>query len=548
MFALFGIVLFASPGVGQTPSVASGGVLRFEQAAYDVRSYDVSLAIDPKTKTIAGTTVMTAVCTIPTNTILVDLDTPYRVGEVTDGAGRALRFERTSDAIRIWFPRSKQPHDRIVTSISYAGSPRVAPQPPWTGGVEWKQTADGSPWISVSLQGEGADLLFPVKDHPSDKASTAAMHLTVPHPLVAVGPGRLERVARHPNGTSTYHWRMSAPIPNYSIVFNAAPYRLITDRAMSVAGGTMPIWLYILPENFAKGRRLIEEAKKYLAFYEKYLGPYPFRSQKLGIVETPHLGMEHSTAIAYGNRFRYDKDGTDWLLLHEFGHEWWANLVTAPDWNDFWIHEGFQSYMDSLYQEHIHDQAAYLQAMKRRVKGLVNRQPVAPREAKMAYEVYKLGPDFAKGNHDIYGKGALILHSLRYLIGDAAFFRALRRMAYPTPATASAPDAEKPRFATTNDFLAIAEEESGRDLDWFFELYLRQPKLPTLMTETNGNSLRLRWDTPDNLPFPMPIDVEVNGKLERVEMRGGRATLTFTGAQPVIDPKGWVLKAEGKRL
>ena len=352
----------------------------FEQAVFDVQSYDITLNVDPKTKSISGTTVMTAKTVIPTNVIVLDLDTLYTISKLTDGASD-LKYQRNEGRIWIWFPMTKQVGEEIKTSITYAGTPRIAPNPPWIGGFMWKKTADGSDFISVALQNDGADLLFPCKDHPSDKPATSAMHITVPDPLIATGPGKLESVKKN-GGTSTYNWRMTNPIANYSLVFNAAPYKLIEDKYKSVSGDMLQIVFYVLPESYAKAPGLIAQQKKYLAFFEKYLGPFPFRSQKVGIVETPHLGMEHSTNIAYGNKFQYDKDGTDWLLLHEFGHEWWANLVTASDWRDFWIHEGFQSYMDTLYQEHLHGKEAYLKSMAKSAKSFRNMQPVAPREAK----------------------------------------------------------------------------------------------------------------------------------------------------------------------
>ena len=200
--------------------------------------------------------------------------------------------------------------------------------------------------------------------------------------------------------------------------------------------------------------------------------------------------------------------------------------------------------MDSLYQEHLHGKDAYIKSMKGRVRGLRNMQPVAPRDAKIAYQVYMAEPDYLKSDGDIYGKGALILHTLRYLIGDKAFFEALRHMAYPTKAMEALTDGRQERMVTTDDFLTIAEKDSGMKLDWFFELYLRQPKLPKLVTEVNGNTMTLRWETPDNLPFPMPIDVVVDGKTRRVEMKDGKATINFTGSTPVIDPDGWVLRAQ----
>ena len=549
--AFFIITLLVSAGVAQRElgvrPTDTGGPLVPEQAAYDVQSYDVAVKVDTKNKSISGTTVMTARVVQPTDAILLDLDTPYTVERVFSQVGdrqSVLKYERKDGKLRILFPVRKKAGETFETLISYSGIPREAPRPPWVGGFIWAKTPSGADWVSIALQNDGADLLFPVKDHPSDKPATATLRVTVPDPLIAVGPGKLIETTPNKDGTSTYVWRMTNPISNYSILFDAAPYKLIKDSTKSITGENIPIEFYILPEDLEKGPRLVEETKKYNAFFEKYLGPYPFRSQKLGIVETPHLGMEHSTHIAYGNQFKFSPEGFDWLMFHEFGHEWWANLVTASDWKDFWIHEGFQSFMDTLYVEETKGKEAYFTAMKGRAKNTRNMQPVAPREAKIAYQVYMAEPDYLKSDGDIYGKGAVVLNTLRYLVGDAAFFKALRHMAYPTKEMEGYTDGRQTRLVDTDDFLQIAEKDSGMKLDWFFELYLRQPKLPKLVSETSGNTMTLRWETPNNMPFPMPIDVVIDGKTQRVEMKGGKGSVSFAGTAPVIDPNGWVLKAQ----
>lgn len=386
--------------------------------------------------------------------------------------------------------------------------------------------------------------MFPCKDYPSDKAETVAIRVTVPNPLYVASVGKLQKVDKNADNTSTYHWLMSNPIPNYGIVLNIAPYKLVEDKYKSVSGETFPVIFYALPESETKAPKLIAETKKYLAFFEEYLGPYPFRAEKLGIAETPHLGMEHSTIIAYGNKFNFDKDGFDWLMFHELGHEWWANLVTASDWRDFWIHEGFQSFMDTLFVEKMKGQEAYLTAMKGRMRATRNKQPVAPRDAKIAYQVYMAEPEYLNSDGDIYGKGAVVLHTLRYLLGDKAFFAALRRMSYPTKEMEKITNGKQTRFVNTDDFKQIAEEESGTKLDWFFEVYLRQPALPKLITQTMGDRTDLRWETPKNLPFSMPIDVEIDGKIQRIEMKDGKGVVMTKGVVPKFDPKGWVLKAE----
>jgi len=242
--------------------------------------------------------------------------------------------------------------------------------------------------------------------------------------------------------------------------------------------------------------------------------------------------MEHSTSVAYGNRYRFAPDGLDWLLLHEFGHEWWANLVSNADWRDMWIHEGFQSFMDTFYIEQIRGKDAYFAAMKGRRRNVRNAAPVAPREETSS----------AAYGGDIYDKGALTLHALRYLIGEEALLRSIRRMAYPTPESEKWADGRALRLVTTEDYVNIASAEAKQDLRWFFEVYVRQAKLPVLKSEAANGVLKLEWVTPENLPFPMPIDVVVDGKTVRVSMAGGKGSVNYSGAAPVIDPNGWVLR------
>jgi aminopeptidase N len=314
---------------------------------------------------------------------------------------------------------------------------------------------------------------------------------------------------------------------------------------MSVSGKSLPVTFWVLPEDYDKGAGLAKQVKEFLSFYEEYLGPYPFRDEKLGIAQTKHLGMEHQTIIAYGNNFKNNDDGFDGLMLHELGHEWWGNMVTASDWRDMWLHEGFQSFMDTLYVERLHGKDAYLKSMSSRMKSLRNKQPVAPRESRTTTEIYMAGPDYLNSDGDIYGKGAVILHTLRYLIGDKAFFKALRTMAYPDPRMEKLTDGHQTRFANTDDFLHIVEKESGMELGWFFEVYLRHFELPKLISETSGNQVRLRWEVPNGLSFPMPIEVKVGDMTKRIEMPDGVTSVVIKPGQTVVaDPLNWILKAQ----
>ena len=544
---LLSVSVFAQRDLGVRPT-ESGGVLMAEQAAYDVKSYDLAVTPNIAEQSIKGVLTVKALIVKPLDKFVLDLDYPFTVESAALVEGKKetpLKFERRESKIWMTFPQTQKAGKTVEVKVAYSGKPKVAPRPPWVGGFVWSKTADGQPWFVTAVQMDGADLWFPVKDHPSDKPDTTSLHFTVPANLVAASNGKLQSIKINQDGTKTYNWFVSQPISNYNIALNVAPYKLIEDEVKSITGEMIPIKFYVLPESFEKGKSLVELTKKYNAFFEKYLGPYPFRADKIGIVETPHLGMEHQTITAYGNEFKYNKNGDDWLLFHEFGHEWWANLVTAPDWNDFWIHEGFQSFFDTFYIETTDGKAAYFDAMKERVKILKNVKAVAPREPRTTTEMYLLPPDFTKSDGDIYGKGAVILHTLRYYIGDEAFFRSLRKMAYPDPKMEKVTNGKQVIFRTTDDFLRIAERESGKDLKWFFELYLRQPALPKLSAETKSNQLMLNWETPNNLPFPMPVEVKIGDQIKKVEMKNGKGNIALpTNTKYEIDPNGWILKAQ----
>jgi aminopeptidase N len=529
---------------------SSGGPLQPEQAAYDIKSYNLNLRVNPDEQTIKGALTAHARIVHPLNWFVLDLDTPFTVEStaLVHATGRrlqALHFERRGNQLWISFPATKQPGEEVRVRVDYNGKPRVAPRPPWVGGFIWARTPSGQHWINVACQMDGADVWFPVKDHPSDEPETVSLHFTVPQPLVAASNGRLQRVVKNGDGTQTFTWLVSQPINNYNITLNVAPYKTIEDSYMSVTGESMPVHFWVLPEDYEKGHALIAQTKDFLRFFEEYLGPYPFRAEKVGIVQTQHLGMEHQTLIAYGNNFKNNEYGFDWLMLHELGHEWWGNLVTASDWRDFWIHEGFQSFMDSLYVGRVKGEEAYMRHMTNRIKSLRNKQPVAPRDARTTIQMYMTAPEYLNSDGDIYGKGAVILHTLRYLIGDKAFFTALRRMAYPNPEQEKIRDGRQTRFATTDDFLHLAERASDKRLGWFFEVYLRQPKLPKLIAQRAGNQLMLHWDTPDNLPFPMPVEVQIGDATKRYEMPQGKAVIPIEPGQSfTVDPKNWILKAQ----
>ncbi|NBC16624.1 MAG: M1 family peptidase [Bacteroidetes bacterium] len=532
----------------QGPTSTSGGPLSPEQAAYNVSFYDLDLTIDPDAQTIDGALRLHANVVQPLGTLVLDLDTALTVTKVDLLEGEValdLPFRHTDGQIRADLPLTHQPGEQVVARVRYGGTPREAPRPPWIGGFTWAETEDGQPWIATSNQGEGADLWWPVKDHPSDEPDSMALHITVPEPLVVATNGQLRSVKASDDGTRTYHWFVSTPINNYGVALNIAPYRTIEETYTSVTGETMPVIFWVLPERYEAAQQQFPQFVEHLNFYERTLGPYPFRADKYGIAHTPHLGMEHQTIIAYGDDFDDEPRGFDWLHHHELGHEWWGNLVTAPDWNDFWIHEGFCTYMQALYAEERFGREAYHDELNRIRNTIRNEKPLAPHESRTTKQMYFSKRQPTVSDNDIYYKGAWVLHTLRYLLGEDTFRQALRRMAYPTPEMEAVTDGRQTRFATTDDFHTLTEAIAETDLDWFFEVYVRQPKLPRLAVEEMESGLLLRWETADDQPFPMPVPVRIDGELQRVAMDGNEATVPLPdGADYEVDPDGWVLKAE----
>ncbi|MEQ8764670.1 MAG: M1 family metallopeptidase [Planctomycetota bacterium] len=522
----------------------SGGPLIPEQAAYDVLSYELSVTVDPERQWLDGELTVEARVLSPMDWLVLDLDPRMKVSKITFGEDEA-KWERRED--RIWIALGEtQPKDSTLrATVIYAGEPRVAPNPPWSGGFTWSKTEAGAPWIAVSCQLDGADLWWPCKDHPGDEPETMKLQVTIPEPLVCASNGRLVEVSDAlEDGWHTYRWQIDNPINNYCVSLNIAPYEVIEADYRSIAGETMPVIFWVLPEAKAKAQKLMPQILKELRFFEETVGPYPFRSEKYGIAHTPYLGMEHQTIISYGADFELNSSGFDWLHLHELAHEWWGNLVTNADYKDFWIHEGLGTYMEVLAAEYFKGPEAGRGYTARLRFSINNRAPIARREPTAIRNVYFVPPKYIASDNDVYYKAALVMHTLRYLIGDEAFRKTIRKMTYPTKALEKATDGSQCRFVTTAEFQDLAEEISGQDLGWFFELYLYQPDLPELIEVRTQGGVTLTWKTPEGLPFPMPVEVQVGKQTRRFEPdeQGHMRVPLKSGSELTVDPGGWILR------
>lgn len=518
----------------------SGGPLVYEQAAYDLREVALHLQVFPAQKRIGGMAHLTVRVVQPTHRLRFDLDNRLEVSQVL-AAMRPLAYDHHDGVLMVNLARTYQSGEQLSIAVHYGGQPREAPRPPWVGGFTWSSTADGQPWIGVSCQLDGADLWWPTKDHPSDEPERVSLHIRVPQSLKVAANGLLLGIDRHDDQTHTFNWRTELPINSYNVTLNIAPYRLLESSYTSVDGTVVPLQFWALPEHYEQAWPFLNEIQAHLRFYEETLGPYPFRAEKYGVAETPYLGMEHQTIIAYGHGFQGGKFGYDWLHHHELGHEWWGNLVTVSDWRDFWIHEGLCGYMQALYNEAVADEAAYHAFFEDHKRSFPDHMPLAPVEPQTLVAVYNTPPDYTASSGIVWTKGALMLHSLRYLLGRDVLVQGLRRFAYPNEAAEKRLDGSATRFVTSADFVATMEQVSGQELGWFFQMYLRQVDLPELVQERKGDRLALYWRT--NQPFPMPIDIQVGEKTMRLALTNEPTYVSVKEDVPIIvDPKGWVLR------
>ena len=544
--ALFvGLALTSGPALAQDspPRESTAFTLRtdqprtVEQEALRIDLADLSIKVLPADRAIDAVAELTFTVTAPVARLVVELDTLFDVSAVSVD-GQPAEWTNPEGRMTVALPRTLATGETTTLRIAYAGKPRVAPNAPWDGGFVWSTAPTGEPWIATAIQGEGCDLLWPCIDSPLAEPVRVDLHITVPTGLSAPSNGRFLGAQDHGDGWTTWNW--SAAHPNtYAIALNIGPYEELRADYRSRFGNTFPMqYWYLKSDDPAQAAALFAEFPRQLDFYEATVGPFPFGDEKMGVVATPHLGMEHQTINAYGNGYRLDGRGYDWLLQHELSHEWFGNQLTNANADDMWLHEGLGTYMQPLYGRWLHGDRYMQTELARMQQDLRNQFPVVSGTFKSEDEVYKgeTGP----GN-DIYFKGALIAHSLRMLIGDAAFHRAITTLVYGRPDPA--PGNFTTVYRSTPDFLRIVNEVTGRDYGWFFRGYLYNAALPDLAATREGETLTLSWTTGDGEVFPMPVEVEIDGVVQTVPMADGRGSIAVpTGAHVLIDPANKVLR------
>ncbi|GGF67506.1 M1 family metallopeptidase [Alteromonas lipolytica] len=519
-------------------TLKSGGHIPALQQGVSVEHATLNFAFDFNNEVLFGDTTLRLTSESAKPSVSVDLDTVFTIDEVQLN-GQIIQPEHyTNTHGELIITPTSAPVFPLTVSVKYHGHPRTPPNAPWDGGVMWEQTPNGKPWLATAVQGEGCDIFWPCIDHPMGEPKTADIFITVPKGLVAASNGVLVDTTTTAE-QSTYHWQTRSAHNTYGIALNVGPYDKVESTYHSVYGNSYPIVYYYLAGNGDKAQQLFDEIPPMLTFFERMIGPYPFADEKVGIVQTPHLGMEHQTINAYGNEYKKDEFGFDWLLQHEFAHEYFGNQVTNDNWDHMWIHEGLGSYMQPLFAQYLNGDLAYKTYLNNQRKGLINTHPIVSGKEMEVEQVYERGVGPAL---DIYYKGSWIMHTLRYLIGDQAFFDSVKILLYGT--ANPMPGQFSTLYRNTGDFINIVNKQTGQDLNWFFNVYLYQPELPEILQQRSDTKLKLSWLTPGDLPFPMPVEVSVNGKVTTLHLPQ-QNTLSVTPKDVVIvDPQSKLLRVE----
>jgi len=526
---------------GLNPYTAqTGGTMTPLQAAYDVTFYGLNLTLDPTAQSIKGFATMKANALSNLDIIEMDLDPRYNVTEIyVWGLKRhpvmITNFEKKNGKLLIPLPDSISADTAFETTVAYDGTPHVAENAPWDGGFVWAKTPSGKDWIATAVQGNGCDLIFPCKDHVADKTDDGVdMEITVPKGLKVAMAGVLTEVTEG-DTHDTFLWQTKKPLSPYHIAINVGPFKRLQYSYTSVNGTTVPVEFWALQENEAKARNLVEsDLMQQIAYFENRLGPYPWGDEKVGMVETPHLGMEHQTMNAYGNRYRSDWRDYDWLLHHEFAHEWWGNMLTQKQSKDFWLHEGTGTYMQPDYAGFLGGEEKYMEYMDNIYAQIQNCAPIVPEGDPKDHEL-------GAGN-DTYYKGAWMLHTLRKKVGDEVFWNAITRALYQRTDTKNISYPIAPVMRGTDEFIALFNQEAGEDLSWIFDVYLREGA-PLKLDVKKGSygKIKLAWNVPGGRPFSLAVPVKVGDKMISVPMKKGKGSFKPKGESYEIDPNRSIL-------
>ena len=460
------------------------GTLNENRSWFDILKYDIAVTPHFETKSIEGVVQWTAKVVKPARKIQIDLQQPLILDSVVYD-NKLLSFERDNNIALLNFTSTPEINSTFHLTIYYHGVPREAVKPPWDGGWIWKKDENGKPWMSVACQGLGASVWYPCKDHQSDEPDNGAtLSMTVPDSLMALGNGRLVNTVNN-KGTNTYKWEVKNPINNYTIIPYIGDYVGWKETYKGLKGN-LDLSYWVLRSDSLKATQQFTQVPKMLKAFEYWFGPYPFYEDGYQLIQAPHLGMEHQSAVAYGNKFGNgylgrDLSGSGWgkkwdyIIVHESGHEWFANNITTNDIADMWVHEGFTSYSETLFTEYYYGISAGNDYNFGLRKGIGNRAPVIG-----SYGVNN------EGNGDMYPKGANLLHTIRHSINNDKLFMSI---------LVGLNEKFYHKTVDTKDIENFISVQGKFNFEKVFDQYLRTTKIPifSYTFDRNEKILTYQW-------------------------------------------------------
>ena len=508
--SLFSVSLFAQPLVNEADVLR--GSLNENRDWFDILRYDIDVSPNIENKSISGFVVWRAKATKATKQIQIDLQQPLiidsiRINNATVDKNnilinewKTIAFTRKNNIALAKPDRTFNINSEFLVWIFYHGVPKEATRPPWDGGWIWKKDANGNPWISVACQGLGASVWYPCKDHQSDEPDKgASVRMFVPEGTRLISNGR-------PLSTDMpnyYGWQVTNPINNYNIIPYIGDYVGWKETYKGLKG-KLDLSYWVLRSDSAKAVEQFKQVPKMLEAFEYWFGPYPFYEDGFQMVQSPHLGMEHQSAVAYGNKFMNgylgrDLSGTGWglkwdfIIVHESGHEWFANNITTKDIADMWVHEGFTNYSETLFTEYFYGKQAgneYNYGIRRNIK---NDIPIIG-----AYGVNQ------EGSGDMYSKGANLIHTIRHAINNDSLFRnilmGLNKQFYH-------------QTVTTEQVENYISVRAGFGFQKVFDQYLRTIQIPVLNYSYNEKEKIFTYEYKNCVTgFNLPLHFSYLGK------------------------------------
>ena len=508
------------------------GSITPEREWWDLTHPHLDVVVDIQLQSISGSNTISYKVLEPYDMMQIDLQEPMEITRIVQN-GSELEFEREGVAWWVKMDEPQQKGDIKQLTVEFGGAPVVAENPPWDGGLTWETDSNGKPFVANSNQGIGPSIWWPNKDHPYDEPDSMRISITAPEDLMAVSNGRNTSTEQNSDGTATWHWEVVNPINAYGVNLSVGDY-VHFDEEYDGEAGTLSLDYYVLRENEEKARKqFYGQVKPMMDAFEHWFGPYPFYEDGFKLIEVPYLGMEHQSAVTYGNGYENgyrgrDLSGSGWglefdfIIIHETGHEWFANNITYADVAHMWVHEGFTNYSESLYLDfHYGEQAAneYVQGLR---AGISNNRPIQGIEG-----VYY------RGSGDMYNKGGNMLHTIRQIVNDDELWRQTLR---------GLNSEFRHQTVTSEQIESYIIKKTGIPLDTVFDQYVRDIRIPILEYQFRGGQLRFRWGNVVD-GFTMPVDVIIDEETVRLDVTDQwRAMEWESNYQPdlTVDPNYYV--------